>query len=230
MNRTRIQEEVKRLHREIWKQKEVLWPDRHMMPLEMLEPDAAAYLLGVDFIKLPDLGSPKFVRTGQGPAIAGLIDRQANKIAISTAYPDQVQRFTGAHEVGHFMLHDDQIMFRDRPLDGSSNAGPRPQVEQEADHFAALFLMPERLLIERFEAQFNCTGPFKFTETASFHLSNNDPNSLQFAESNSLDREFALARCERFGEKRMMSLAKQFRVSDSAMARRIKELGLVVWP
>jgi Zn-dependent peptidase ImmA (M78 family) len=230
MSRSNIQQEVALLHREIWKQKEVLWPNRQLMPLQMLEPDAAAYLLDVEYLTLPNLGSTKFMRSGQGPGIAGLIDRQANKIAISMAYPEQVQRFTGAHEVGHFMLHEGQIMLRDRPLDGSANAGHRSDIEREADYFAACILMPPNLLTAHFEAQFGRKGAFKFTETTSFHLCHNDPDSLQYASQGSLGREFALARCESFGGRRMNSLAKQFRVSDSAMALRIKELGLVVWP
>jgi len=100
MNGSSIQQDVALLHREIWKQKEMLWPDRQLMPLQMLEPDAAAYLLDVEYLMLPNLGSSRFMRSGQGPGIAGLIDRQANKIAISMAYPEQVQRFTSAHEVG----------------------------------------------------------------------------------------------------------------------------------
>lgn len=230
MNRSSIQQDVALLQREIWKQKEMLWPDRQLMPLQMLEPDAAAYLLDVEYLMLPNLGSSRFMRSGQGPGIAGLIDRQANKIAISMAYPEQVQRFTGAHEVGHFILHEGQIMLRDRPLDGSANAGHRSDIEREADYFAACFLMPPNLLMAHFEAQFGCKSAFKFTETTSFHLNHNDPDSLQYASQGSLDREFALARCENFGGRRMNSLAKQFRVSDSAMALRIKELGLVVWP
>jgi len=64
MNRSNIQQEVALLHREIWKQKEMLWPNRQLMPLQMLEPDAAAYLLDVEYLTLPNLGSTEFVRSG----------------------------------------------------------------------------------------------------------------------------------------------------------------------
>ncbi|CAH0164689.1 hypothetical protein SRABI123_01041 [Pseudomonas sp. Bi123] len=227
MNRASIQDEVRQLHREIWKQKEILWPSGQPTSLGMLEPDAAAYLFDYDYLKFPDLGSSKFAR---GPSIAGLIDRQAKKIAISTAYPEHVQRFTGAHEIGHLTLHDGLVMHRDRPLDGSSISGTKPQVEQEADYFAACFLMPPNLLKAQFEFQFGCVGPFRFTDITAYHLSKDDHEELLFASQGSLDREFALARCENYGNRRLVSLAKQFRVSDSAMAWRIKELGLVSWP
>ena len=42
----------------------------------------AALAYGFEYRELPNLGDPKFIQGGSGPKIAGLIDRQANRIAI----------------------------------------------------------------------------------------------------------------------------------------------------
>ncbi|OWJ98225.1 hypothetical protein B6S59_01215 [Pseudomonas sp. A46] len=225
-----IEDTVAQLHKEIWRRKEILWPDRQPIALHMLEPRVAAQLLGVQYEEYPDLGSPRFGQPGARFVPAGILDRQAKKIAVSTAFPDPVMRFTAAHEVGHWMLHHDQIMHRDKALDGSQPRWTRPPVEREADHFGAVFLMPPNLVSNMFRAQFGVRDQFVFNDTSAYHLSPNDPFSLLYAEDGSLDREIALARCTHFNGKHMYSLASLFGVSDSAMAIRIKELNLVRWP
>ncbi|WP_271106228.1 ImmA/IrrE family metallo-endopeptidase [Pseudomonas tohonis] len=196
----------------------------------MLQPDVAAYILDLEYVELPTLGSPAFGLNGQRFRPAGLLDRQARRVAVSTEFPLAVQRFTGAHEIGHWMLHDDMVMHRDRPVDGSQIREARALVECEADQFAATFLMPPNLLSDLFRAQFQVRDQFIFDDQTSFHLNPLDPHALLLAEEGSLDREIALARCRSFGGRRLVPLAQQFNVSDSAMAIRIKELGLVRWP
>jgi Zn-dependent peptidase ImmA (M78 family) len=69
----------------------------------MLEPEIAAHVLGVNFefhqeLILLNRRSSKY-------EIAGLLDRQARKIAVAEQFPDETVRFTGAHEIGHWVLH-----------------------------------------------------------------------------------------------------------------------------
>ncbi len=71
-------------------------------------------------------------------------------------FGDKVQLFTGAHEIGHLVLHEDTVMHRDRAFDGSPLQAPRAPAERQADRFAACFLMPQKLLRERFEFMFCC--------------------------------------------------------------------------
>ncbi|ATH83146.1 ImmA/IrrE family metallo-endopeptidase [Pseudomonas sp. KHPS1] len=229
MNEEQIREAVGWLHREIWDGKELLWPDHQPTPIQMLQPDAAAHILGFDYDELPNLGSPRFGRGNQQYRAAGVLNRPANKIAISLEYPLHVRRFTGAHEIGHCMLHDDEIMHRDMPLDGGPRNG-RPSKEREADYFAACFLMPARLLTQAFAAQFGFKGPFPFNDVTCFHLNPVDPQALLDADTDSLDREIALARCARFNNRNLIPLAVQFGVSNVAMAIRIRELKLTLWP
>lgn len=229
MNREQIRDAVGWLHREIWDGKERLWPDQQPMPLQMLQPEVAAYILCFDYDVLPDLGPTRFDRGNQKYRAAGVLNRPARKIAVSLEYSPNVRRFTGAHEIGHCMLHDDEIMHRDMPLDGTPKRG-RPPKEQEADYFAACFLIPARLLAQAFAAQFGFKGSFPFNDVTCFHLNPTDPQALLDAEEDSLDREIALARCARFNNRNLIPLSIQFGVSNNAMAIRIKELKLVLWP
>ncbi|WDH37943.1 ImmA/IrrE family metallo-endopeptidase [Pseudomonas chlororaphis] len=230
MDREYIQEAAHWVHEGLWENKEALWPGGQPPLLSMLDPAVAASLLGLTYLELPTLGSTRFAPQGQKFQAAGIFDRCSGKIAVSTEFPLHERRFTAAHEIGHFLLHEQEIMHRDRPIGGYHSLSTKPLIEREADYFAACFLMPPKLVIARFESQFGCKGQFHFNDVSCFHLNANDPNSLLYASQNSLDREIALARCTRFNGKAINSLAQQFRISDSAMAVRIKELNLVRWP
>jgi predicted secreted protein len=69
-------------------------------------------------------------------------------VIISTERPLSVQRFTGAHELGHVVLRHEvsfdgeEILGRTTP----SAANGRGEIERAADSFAAAFLLPKWLL------------------------------------------------------------------------------------
>ncbi|MDU8418451.1 ImmA/IrrE family metallo-endopeptidase [Pseudomonas syringae] len=230
MDMTNIEKEASELLRMLWRDRYHLWGDREITPLQARDPRKAALAYGFEYREFADLGDPKFIRGGSGPRIAGLIDRQANRIAISQEFPPTVKLFTGAHEIGHLVLHQGEIMHRDRALDGRPVSGPRNREEREADFFAACFLMPAKLVADRFRRQFLCGDRLHFNDTVAYHLDPHNIEGLLYASADSLERELALARCQRFNNMNVVSLAAQFGVSDSAMALRLKELGLVRWP
>nr|WP_320166315.1 ImmA/IrrE family metallo-endopeptidase [uncultured Methylophaga sp.] len=230
MDRHSINEQARNLLLEIWKEKERIWPNQQKTPIEIINVQAAAQILGVNYLELPNLGDQRFALKGRQYAVAGLLDRQANKIAVSTEHTPEITRFTGAHEIGHFLMHPGEVMHRDMPLDGSSKIGQRNEREKEADYFAACFLVPEKLLLYHFNKQFLGNVPFAFDDTTSFHLNPDNPNHLLRSEQSSLEREFALARCTSYNGKHFHSLSNIFKVSNSVMAIRMKELGLVRWP
>ena len=229
MSYEQIQNQIKELHRELWRAKELLWPNQSVLPLQMLEPWAVAEILGVEYMELPNLGHQLFSFKGKMFKVAGTLDRQANKIAVSTEFSPTTIRFTAAHEIAHWILHQDEIMHRDRPI-GGLTLEPRPMIEKEADYGAACYLMPARLLGDMFKGLFQTKIPLVINETVAFHLYPQDPQSLTLADENSLDRELAIARCRSFNGRHFYSLSEQFRVSDLAMAIRIKELKLIQWP
>jgi hypothetical protein len=70
---------------------------------------------------------------------------------VTTARPLNIQRFTGAHELGHHRLGhepslDSEGILRRMPLGGSRAVGSGYQ-EAEANAFAAAFMMPKWLLL-----------------------------------------------------------------------------------
>lgn len=226
IDKRKIQQEAREVQKLIWSRRHEIWPEGSPQPIRMLEPEIAAHALGVNFefhqeLILLNRRSSKY-------EIAGLLDRQARKIAVAEQFPDETVRFTGAHEIGHWVLHEDETMHRDRPVKGlDGEMLVRPQKEKEADYFAACFLMPEKLVIEAFESTFMASGQFIFDDTAAFWLNRNDPEALLRADSGSLDRALALSSAQSYGGRHFNSLAKQFRVSATTMAIRLNELNLI---
>lgn len=135
--------------------------------------------LKVDVIakKLDDDVSGLFVRIDDKPIISYNLLDEKNKSR---------QRFTIAHELGHYILHSNRkplfidktpkVMFRN----SASSSGEQLQ-EREANHFAAALLMPKKLLQseinavpESLESPINYLAKkFKVSEQAmTFRLAN----------------------------------------------------------
>jgi IrrE N-terminal-like domain len=76
-------------------------------------------------------------------------------VLITTKRPLPVQRFTGAHELGHLYMHhepslDDENILRRAPFSTGGRVGRQ---EREADAFASMFLTPAWLLALNLERQ-----------------------------------------------------------------------------
>jgi Zn-dependent peptidase ImmA (M78 family) len=93
-----------------------------------------------------------------GDGISGLllIKDNVGVIGINQADPEVRQRFTKAHELGHYELHRQNkdlfidkgfaVLFRDK----NSSIG-EIKIEQEANAFAAGILMPEKFIIREIQ-------------------------------------------------------------------------------
>ena len=226
MDATRIEHAANDLLRRMWKERFKLVNKSEVHPLDLLEPEVAAKFLGIKFEARPGLG--RFGERGQQFEVAGYIHREAGLIAVSQQFPDEVLRFTGSHEIGHWVIHPDRIStHRDRPVKGLLKDGaPRPLHEQEADRFAACFLAPSKLLRKAFIARFH-RAPLTVDDSVAFWLAPDDPESLFGVESESPDLALALATARSYGNKHFNSLSSLFRVSVPTMAIRIQELHLI---
>lgn len=85
--------------------------------------------------------------------VAGMLLREEGRaiIGVNKDHPQVRQRFTIAHELGHFFLHDDQEVYVDRGFavrmrDGKSSLAVDIH-EIEANAFAAELLMPTSMLL-----------------------------------------------------------------------------------
>lgn len=88
------------------------------------------------------------------PSVSGMLVIKEGQaiIGLNEAHHPHRQRFTIAHELGHYLLHRqvasvfiDAVYYRDAAASGGSQAQ-----EIEANAFAAELLMPERVLREQF--------------------------------------------------------------------------------
>lgn len=104
-----------------------------------IEPADIAKAMGINVV-------PEFALDG---GVSGLIERNDNSVTIrfDMTEPPVRQRFTVAHELGHFArghLKGNGMCFRDtRAQFFSRQADPR---EREANQFAARLLMPARIV------------------------------------------------------------------------------------
>lgn len=97
-----------------------------------------------------------------GDNISGVlvINKDQGIIGVNPLESSVRQRFTIAHELGHYILHknsnesifvdkDFKVLFRNQ----ESSTGEHKR-EQEANAFAAAILMPQRMLIEKIQEHF----------------------------------------------------------------------------
>lgn len=189
---------------------------------ELLDPAAALKLLGFE-VEFPE-GLGQFRKGNQLIEVAGLIDTGRRAVAVSSQFPSSVRRFTMAHELAHAVLHPGLSgVHRDKPVDCVGST--RNQVEWEADRFASLYLMPERLIRRHFKFRFG-QAPFSLSEDTLFALGGDEARALKHGPGVRAI-SLALAGVSRFNGRHFTSMAVQFGVSRTAMAIRLEELDLI---
>lgn len=212
------------LHAEIWERRYELWggspPDDEV---RLLEPGVAFGLLGYEAQSSECLG--QFLFEGHLTEVAGLIDSREKVVHISRRFPSAFQLFTAAHELGHAKLHPEiATLHRDRSLSGSEQH--RDWREREADWFATCFLMPARLVRDRFHQAFG-TDNFKLTNDTAFALSATSVEKVLRVVRRLRDLSYKLAETNLYGGKQLVPMNLMFGVSKTAMAIRLEQLGLV---
>lgn len=216
---SQIELEARKLLSEIEKNSDRLWPNTPPSRLFMCQPEAACWVLGLKYLPESHLGE-------FGTGTAGLLDRTNKAVMLSSKQSFEAQRFTGAHEVGHYLLHPGQLMFRDRALSAHGGYG-RPPEEQQADYFAACFLIPPKLLRMAFRVRFLGNEPLVNSGAVCFNLDVANHQYLESLPPGSMEFALAVARAEAFNGRRFKSLAALFSVSHHAMAIRLQEMALV---
>lgn len=121
------------------KQADKLTSDYRSAPIPVYE---IAEANGVDVV-LDDFGR-------YGDEIAGMCDFNGKILYVNSQDPLPRQMFTIAHELGHWILHKD--FFEKNPalypvLPRKQSVATSNVFEQEANHFAAHLLVPDKLLL-----------------------------------------------------------------------------------
>jgi hypothetical protein len=184
-----------------------------------------------DLAEKEKLNVKKVAAIPGGGAIAGVLDRPRKEILISTKFPVASQRFTFAHELGHYFLHPGEVYFRDRELEAPGNT-QRSYAEIEADAFAAEFLMPRKYLNSLFYSLFggslNIVNPPSELMDAISNLrgpvNNCDTNLIDLP---IVERAEIVARLNMYRGRFFMPLLEHFGVSKKAMAIQLLQMQLL---
>lgn len=165
--------------------------------------------------------------------IGGVLDRMLRRIAVANHLPLVVQRFTLAHEIGHYFLHPNLTYHRDVPIVEAYHEGHRLSPEErEANFFAAELLMPRRSVADIFHTRYGprihpdeLDASFAFGVARVLRLPLADPQEIldRLRTMSRRNRSRLIARDDRLG----LPLWSIFAVSVEPMAIRLEELDLV---
>lgn len=191
-------------------------------PVDWLEPFRLAEVLGLEYKLVPTIHLANLHRDD---VPVGLLDLSGKRVIVSEEHGSEVARFTGAHELCHYLLHQRKYKKHwERVFDPNRS---RPPEEREADAFAGMFLMPEKMLRSRVEANF-CSLPIHVNDNVLYFLSGSsfDPDDPE-----SLELEYALAKAHtNFRGEHIIPLHQQFKVSVTAMAIELRRLKTLSYP
>ncbi len=112
--------------------------------------------LPVPVKRLPAMLGIKLHPAFLGDGISGMLEKSGDTflLTVNATEPDTRQRFTLAHELGHYMLHrhlvgdglDDDRAYRSTEVGKYHNTLIGPREETEANRFAANLLMPREAI------------------------------------------------------------------------------------
>ena len=190
-------------------------------PVDWLDPHMLAEMLGLKYELEPSIRVADRL-TRDNPY--GLLILNERRCIVSEERGPAVARYTGAHEIGHYLHHQSKLnQHWERSFDSEK---PRPLLEREADLFASIFLMPPKLLLQRIEYHF-AQRPLRVNDNLQFLLC---PNYTDLDPAK-LDLEYALARASiDFRRRHIVPLHQQFKVSVKAMAIRLQQLRVFSYP
>jgi Zn-dependent peptidase ImmA (M78 family) len=177
------------------------------------------------FVEPAEIGTS----AASGRPIAGVLDRVSRTTEVASNLPLTVRRFTGAHELGHLVLHPEVQSLRESPIGDRGMLGRgTPPKEQEANLFAAELLIPTRLLRELFARRFPPTiYRDSIDDDTAYYCSNGELRASDFRAMNLLELAQFIAKAGSFTTADSRPLTEVFGVSATAMAIQLIDLGLV---
>lgn len=220
-----IEQAATELQRLMWRNQEVLWGrDFTKSPFKVLDATVALGLLGFRVTRPATLGT--FFDHGKEYEVAGLINQAERVVSISNQFDNQVAKFTEAHELGHSILHTQPVLHRDRPLNGTTGRSNEAIVERQANKFATYFLMPRKLVLQKFQQIFGISN-FRINHETALTLNMKSADELYAATRSLRGLSRLLSNVTRYGSRQVHSLTELFGVSSETMAIRLEELGIV---
>lgn len=219
-----FEEHAHEIHMSIWNQRlELFNGNIPSHPLDLVDPAIALYLKGFSVHSDQDLG--RVWDSGIQARVAGIVDQRRKEIRIAVGLDEKERRFTTGHELGHVILHPDMTgLHRDRAVSGPS---PRKDWrERDADAFSSCFVMPLKLLLREFSNRFG-VDVFRLDQDAVFGLRLGTMDRARQIIRSPRDLALCVAGASSFMGNHFEPLSRFFRVSPTAMAIRLEEVGLV---
>lgn len=211
-----LQKFVRELQVDLWTNREALFGTRDVDPVAVLDPAIVLQRLGYNVVLKESLG--RFATVGGAVEVAATINQREKLVEFSGQFNLASRNFTLAHELAHALLHETVELHRDRAVDGGSGDGDVRELE--ANQFAKLFLMPEKLIRRVLEENVGF-APVRVNTNGMFA-----GKKVRGNLNRAVARE--LAKMTRANGRNFASLAERFRVSIETMAIRLEELNLFV--
>lgn len=197
----------------------------------------APRVIATEILKLRVLEQPEFewlrLRESLRFEIAGFMDRGTKTIGIVNTHSRECQRFTLAHELGHWLLHPEEVKFRDSPITALDAVSlTHDPAEREANAFAAELLMPQKTVKAEFMNTFgrplslSCDSRIIAELATLSRISSPDPTRVEKLDMNAM--ACIIAQIAVVNGRHVESLCERFDVSSLAMGIRLKELELIV--
>lgn len=236
-----IREIARAVLRQLYRRRFEIWPDPPASPFEIIEPSFALWLEGILYKEVPQIydfvegssGKPRYQQ------LAGIFDPAARTVSVASNFGEEIRRYSAAHELAHLILHtaegQERRLFRDPPVSEIERTRKRrPEIEREADLFAAEFLMPSKLLKAVFRQYFGreTLAGVPLDEEIVAWLSRRVLPRQQFTVQqlramSSRNLAGLLARSRPWDTSSdSLTLCARFRVSDIAMAIQLEDLKL----
>lgn len=162
--------------------------------------------------------------------VVGMLFRKEKSIVVAPKFGFEQGRFTLAHEIAHYVLHPGLILHREISLNHEKYFSELSPEEREANLFGAELLMPAKLMQRQFMARFaGIIDGTRKDESLFYWMSRQEPNLNKdaFFDSDPLHRARHIARTRYCYGRPVVSLCDFFRVSPTALAIQLIDLGLV---
>ena len=162
--------------------------------------------------------------------VVGIMRRDKKSIVYAPKFGFEQGRFTLAHEIAHYVLHPSLVLHREMPLNHEKNQFQLSTVEREANLFGAELLMPAKLVQTQFMARFAGVVDGTRKDKALYYwMSRQEPNLSEdaFFDADPLHRARHIAKMRYCYGNPVVSLCDFFRVTPTALAIQLIDLGLV---
>ncbi len=161
--------------------------------------------------------------------LAGLLSRSERKISVAQKFSSEIRRFTGAHEIAHYLIHPDVLNMRESPMtDGMIRYQQKSRREKEADLFAAELLVPSEIVFELFGRLFgDGVDGSQISDDLAYCLSNGKLPASTISRLQPLESAKLIAAQPSLVTTQSRSLTEIFGVSATVVGIQLLDLRLV---